>query len=280
MVSQSRIECRTFSSITQGAKLTIFGVIGKGGNGNQSPNEIIIFCIIFSAVALTWMISAYICNLVLSQEYHQEEEEKRQYSKGNKSWEELFSEIFFRSSFFLIWLSEAFIGIATIPTLIGTARLSAMSSASANATWKDYVEPYEYFEIAIGIGLFALINILSAIAKAKRYRFITQDKVHLGRAIAERDYTKNRISELRNEVSAIETKIAELERKIENPEFDLENVFNRSISDLSTLYMQGRDIDGIKPPIPNLSNEEELDKNTTNIDDFKFQDDDIDSENK
>jgi hypothetical protein len=264
-----------------GAKVTIFGVVGKGGKDGQSPSQIILLCIIFSAVALTWMTSAYICNLVLSQEYlSREEEEKRQHLRSNKNRKESSVEFFnwqieiffliknlveslvrFFSSrtaiFFLIWLSEASIGIATIPTLIGTARLSAMSSAPANATWKDYVEAYEYYEIAIGIGLFALVNILSAIAK-----------VNLGRAIAERDYTKNRISELRNEISVIETKISTLERKIENPEFDLENVFNRSITDLSTLYMQGRDIDGINPSNPGLSDEANLDENAKDDDDF------------
>ena len=231
-----------------GAKLTIFGVTGKGGTDGQSPSQVIIFCIIFSAVALTWMISTYICNLVLSQEViSQEEEEKRKYLIARKGWQETFVDFFTskKAIFFLIWLSEAFIGIATIPTLIGTARLSALPSPPINATWKDYVEWYEYGEIAIGIGLFALINILSAIAKAKRYQFIKQDKIDFGRAIAQRDYTKNRINELRNEISAIETKITDLEKKIENPEFDLENVFNRSITDMSTLYMQGRDIDGI-----------------------------------
>jgi len=261
-----------------GAKLDIASGITSTAS-NKSANQVVVFCIVFSAVALTWMISTYVCNLILSQEaISQEEQELRENYQKEHPYKALLKELFiYNPIFFLIWLSEALVGIATIPSLIGNARLSAANAAATTAAlkgetitnlatqakWTAYVEWYEYLEIGIGIGLFALVNILAAIAKARRYRYIIKDKIELGRAIAERDYTKNRINELRNEISAIETKIADLERKIENPEFALENVFNRSITDLSTLYMQGRDIDGIKPSDPDLSDDEDLDENTT-----------------
>jgi cob(I)alamin adenosyltransferase len=218
-----------------GGKLTITGLASSGAtqDGNQ-PNQFILLCIIFSAVALTWMISAYICNWLLSQpEKDLKNKEIRLIQKRQIL------------ILFFIWVSEALIGLSTIPTLVGEIRLSMMPNPPIGATWEDQITLLDKIEIFIGIGLFALVNILSSLAKARRHHYVKKDKIALGRATAERNYTVDRIKDLHEEIKKIEDRIDEIDGEIEDPKFNVENIFNKSIGDLSMLYMQGRDIDGI-----------------------------------
>ncbi len=220
-----------------GGKLTISGLASAGatqdGNNNQ-PSQVILICIIFSAVALTWMVSAYICNWLLSQPERNLKEQKIKLIQKRQI-----------LILFLIWASEALVGVSTIPPLLGGTRMSMVANLPLDATWKNYIEWYEYLEISMGIGLFALINILSSLAKARRCHYIKKDKIALGRATAERNYTVDQIKKLYEEIEKLEDKIDEIAKEIEDPKFNIENVFNKSIGDLSILYMQGRDIDGI-----------------------------------
>ncbi len=236
-----------------GGKLTITGLASSGAtqDGNQ-PNQFILLCIIFSAVALTWMISAYICNWLLSQP---EKDLKNSAcicnwltQKPEKNLENKEIGLIQKRQIlilFFIWVSEALIGLSTIPTLVGEIRLSMMPNPPIGATWEDQITLLDKIEIFVGIGLFALVNILSSLAKARRHHYVKKDKIALGRATAERNYTVDRIKDLHEEIKKIENRIVQIDAEIEDPKFKVENIFNKSIGDLSMLYMQGKDIGGI-----------------------------------
>jgi hypothetical protein len=203
----------------------------------EYSNQPLLIYALFSAISLVWLTSATISNWVIS---HPNSDAPKKY--------ELFGLFIDSNTLTLlilsgIWLAEALIGFALIPELIDRQTDLINLTLSKNQQIQR-LGAIEKFEILLGVSIFAFINILFSIAKGRMYRFSTPRKQEYGKALANRERLIHTISKEEKKIGELERKIILLEDEMINPKhFEGKDYFNKTINNLSTFSMQGRDIE-------------------------------------
>lgn len=164
--------------------------------------------------------------------------------------------------FFIIWLLEALIGYATVPPLIDSFRTN-QNLITQSQSPVPLLTGEEKFEILLGVSIFALINIMFAIAKGRTYRVNSTKKIALGKAIARRDMSKILLANCQKEIANLKEKNQALEQLL-RPNKLIEK-FHEGIENLSIWARQGKDYSGIDDPSPNLEVTSNGKLNTPNI---------------
>lgn len=152
--------------------------------------------------------------------------------------------------FFIIWLLEALIGYATVPPLIDLARSNNINLNTGFPEPLAALTGEQKFEILFGVSIFALINIMFAIAKGRTYRVNSNKKIALGKAIARRDMNKILLANCQKEIAYLKEKNQALEQLL-RPNKLIEK-FHQGIENLSIWARQGKDYSDIDDPSPNL----------------------------
>ena len=265
--------------------LSLFSIIGVELDEIQATPQVLVS--ILCGISLVWLTSATVTNWIVSQNEKKEQtEENNQLTQEteeentSQSW----FDKFYRSCFplitkltklifpipiltslikivvgtdlrvdsdtflfFIIWLLEALIGYATVPPLIDSFRINKNLTTGSSL---PLLTGEEKFEILLGVSIFALINIMFAIAKGRTYRVNSAKKIALGKAIALRDMNKILLASCQKEIAYLKEKNQALEQLL-RPNKLIEK-FHEGIENLSIWARQGKKYSGIDDPIPNL----------------------------
>lgn len=265
--------------------LSLFSIIGVELDEIQATPQVLVS--ILCGISLVWLTSATVTNWIVSQNEKKEQtEENNQLTQEieeentSPSW----FDKFYRSCFplitkltklifpipiltglikivvgtdlrvdsdtflfFIIWLLEALIGYATVPPLIDSFRINKNLTTGSLL---PLLTGEEKFEILLGVSIFALINIMFAIAKGRTYRVNSAKKIALGKAIALRDINKILLASCQKEIAYLKEKNQALEQLL-RPNKLIEK-FHEGIENLSIWARQGKKYSGIDDPIPNL----------------------------
>jgi hypothetical protein len=182
--------------------LSLFSIVGISLDDPLSKSGQFLF-VLFCSIALVWLTSAMICNWIIS--------------LGKKNNDTNLPKNFI-VLMFIIWLSEAFIGFATIPPLMDKIR---------SASGQEPLGALEKSEILIGVAVFAFINILFAIAKGRIYRFNLPKRIKYAKALSEWKTTEFAYENLVKEINDIEKKIKQLNEEI-YPQYDTDYIKDRT----------------------------------------------------
>jgi hypothetical protein len=204
--------------------LFIAGIDLHNPPDTESSGYIIPF-VLFSATALTWLSSSVIYNLVVSH-------------KGNSRNVYLVS--------FVIWLSEALIGVATITRMIDGNILKRIAASGSETSGNvALTQWWEKGEIMLGVAVFALINILFSIGKAKVYLWSMPKRMKYAQARSDYRQAKLLKGELTKEIQGLEARLEELSELIvpaRNKDY-----MSLMIQTLSNEVVSGRNYEGHHP---------------------------------
>lgn len=142
---------------------------------------------------------------------------------------------------------EALIGYATVPPLIDSFRSNQNLITGSPV---PLLTGEEKFEILLGVSIFALINIMFAIAKGRTYRVNSDKKIAQGKAIARRDMNKILLANCQKEIAYLKEKNQALEQLLRPNK--LIDKFHQGIENLSIWARQGKDYSDIDDRSPNL----------------------------
>ncbi|MEG3843217.1 hypothetical protein [Microcoleus sp. herbarium14] len=266
--------------------LSLFSIIGVKLEEIQYTPQVLVS--ILCGISLVWLTSATVTNWIVSQNQNQQgiqgnnqlqqeqQEENTSQTKLDKFYRACFPAITKLTKlifpipiltslikivvgtdlrvdsdtflFFIIWLLEALIGYATVPPLIDAFRINQNSSTGLSL---PLLTGEEKFEILLGVSIFALINIMFAIAKGRTYRVNSDKKIAQGKAIAERDMNKILLANCQKEIAYLKEKNQALEQLL-RPNKLIEK-FHQGIEYLSIWARQGKDYSGIDDPSPNIA---------------------------
>ena len=216
-------------------------------NLNNLEDTLSVRISIFCGVSLVWLTSATFCNWVITGENGSKNHnpDKRQWAILDLRKDQL-------CMLFVIWLLEALIGFATIPPLIDQARtnpklpldpITNLPDPTALVNTLPPLAGWEKLFILFGVSIFASINLLYAITKGRIYKFNTQKKADLGKAMASRDMQRIFLKDCQQEIEELKKQNQQLEQLLKPDE--IIKSFHRRINDLSNLALQGKDITGI-----------------------------------
>jgi hypothetical protein len=265
--------------------LSLFGIIGVKLDEIEFTPQVIVS--ILCGISLVWLTSATVTNWIVSQNNNKQEiqennqleqeqqEENTSQSKLDKFYRACFPAITKLTKlifpipiltslikivvgtdlivdsdtflFFIIWLLEALIGYATVPPLIDSFRINQNLSTGSSL---PLLTGEEKFEILLGVSIFALINIMFAIAKGRTYRVNSEKKIAQGKAIARRDMNKILLANCQKEIAYLKEKNQALEQLL-RPNKLIEK-FHQGIAELSIWARQGKDYSDIDDPSPNI----------------------------
>jgi hypothetical protein len=180
--------------------LSLFGIFGitnlKNPLGTQGLWSPMLGIIIFASVSLVWLTSHTILNRVKT-------------TDNNKiiiAWA------------VMIWVSEMLIGLTTVPMLL---ILHKAAAAARGVQIKAELEWWEWLGTALGVTVFTLINILSAIAEAEAQKLKEKQAQEMRPFIAEykkAQETHNQLQRIQNnkwaQTRLKNEKIRELEKII------------------------------------------------------------------
>lgn len=177
--------------------ISLFGIVGITNLKNPLSIKdigITLGFIVFASVSLAWLTSAAIFNKVISSE-----DKKTYYAWAG-----------------MILISEMALGLTTVPGLINLIRLEAAKRGGQGATPIKLINNFglEWFGIAIGVTIFALINILFAISKAQAYKSNLPNKIEYAKTFELYKNLTKKQEKLINEIKSKKERIQELEKVI------------------------------------------------------------------
>ncbi len=133
----------------------------------------------------------------------------------------------------LIWLSEAFLGVAIIPQFLKKSPTDPLIS----------IFSLEGMEIFFGVGIFALINILYSINKSYREQSLTLKRERLARCRAEYEENSKMRDMYKELVDESERQLREMEKDPYRPSYRPEQTyFSEQLNILSNFAMQGKEL--------------------------------------
>lgn len=225
--------------------------------------------ILFVAVTLVWMTSVTVFNLIISLGKTKTKSSSPSGPLKFKFWSRDFeipipnfkpkidpAWIIFIIIFIVI--AESLVGFAIIPGLINEGRSELIEAGRKGI---ELLSQEEKWEILVGISVFALINVLSAVAKGRVYKSSIARKVAYAKAATEWKMAKERVKTLYDEISNnkfsadisnLETQIKKLDEEIKKldkevfPEYDLKEI-KESQGDVSREVVAGIQYRGRDP---------------------------------
>lgn len=194
---------------------------------------------VIASVLLVWATSATIYNWVISEDEKAPLDEKLitlvkipyPVDFMNGKWSSTPWQVNkFRLLIFIVWLAEALLGFATIPSLIETSRVGTSSPG---------LSMLEKLEILVGTSIFAYINIWFSVARGRVYRVNTPKRIELSKEAGKKLGVQGRLNQCQTRIKDLEAKIRDLDLEIMNP-VNGSTDFSGKFTDLSDILTRGR----------------------------------------
>ena len=242
--------------------LSIFGFGINNLKGLAKEDIPLLGFILFVAVTLVWMTSVTVFNLIISLGKTKNKSslpsKRLQFKAFDKDFDlpipnfkpKITDSQWIIFIIIFIVIAESLVGFAIIPGLINEGRSELIETGSKGI---ELLSQEEKWEILVGISVFSLINVLSAVAKGRVYKSSITRKVAYAKAATEWQMAKDRVKTLYDEISNnkfsadisnLETQIQKLDEKIKNldkevfPEYDLKEI-KESQGDVSREVVAG-----------------------------------------
>ena len=146
--------------------------------------QVIAIFSIFAGISTIHLLSDSIHNWYLYSNDNDYEQNGENYKSSKSNWIPKFNSL--KLFLLLIWLSESFLGLQSI----------IYFRKNDNST----LQFYEYIEIGLGVSIFALVNIMFSIAKAKRDKKLIGEKKKLLMLLEKKRDIENLVEWIKEEI--------------------------------------------------------------------------------